>query len=136
VSALAQVARRRILVVDDNADAAEMLANLLQLDGHEVERALSGEEALERVKSFAPDVALLDIGLPGLDGFEVASRIRASNGNDIQLIALTGYGREEDRERARVAGFTAHLVKPVQYAALQYALADVGVTTPQDRPRH
>jgi len=124
VSELASVARRRILVVDDNVDAAVMLMTLLRLEGHEVEHAPSGEDALERVKTFAPSVALLDIGLPGLDGFEVARRIRAS-GNNIELIAITGYGREEDRERARLAGFTAHLVKPVEYSTLQRTLAGI-----------
>jgi signal transduction histidine kinase len=121
---IAQMHRpHRILLVDDNADGAFMLAELLRFDGHEVETALSGMEALERVNTFHPDVALLDIGLPGLDGYEVARRIRAEPGNgSIRLIAITGYGREEDREAARDAGFVAHLVKPVEYSALQRAL--------------
>ncbi len=81
-------------------------------------------ECLERIKTFRPDVALLDIGLPGLDGYEVARRIRAEVGNDaIRLIAITGYGRDEDRELARDAGFAAHLVKPVEFSALQQVLA-------------
>lgn len=117
---------RRILVVDDNADGADMLAMLLKLDGHEVETALSGLDALERVQSFRPDLAVLDIGLPGLDGYEVARRIRASEvGDAIRLIAITGYGRQSDRERARAAGFAAHLVKPVEYSDLQRVLAEV-----------
>ena len=115
---------RRILLVDDNADGAFMLSELLRLDGHQVETALSGMEALERIKTFRPDVALLDIGLPGIDGYEVARRIRAEFGNGaVRLIAITGYGREEDRELARDAGFAAHLVKPVEFSALQRALA-------------
>ena len=115
---------RRILVVDDNADGVEMLARLLQIDGHQVETALSGSEALERMASFRPEVAILDIGLPGLDGYEVARRIRARDeGQPVQLIAVTGYGREEDRDRARDAGFAAHLVKPVEFSALQRVLA-------------
>jgi signal transduction histidine kinase len=115
---------RRVLVVDDNADGVEMLARLLQIDGHEVETALSGLQALERVASFRPEVAILDIGLPGLDGYEVARRIRArADGDPVRLIAVTGYGRDEDRERAREAGFTAHLVKPVEFSALQRVLA-------------
>ena len=115
---------RRILLVDDNADGAFMLAELLRFDGHDVETALSGMEALERIKTFRPDIALLDIGLPGLDGYEVARRIRAEVGNDaIRLIAITGYGRDEDRELARDAGFAAHLVKPVEFSALQRVLA-------------
>jgi signal transduction histidine kinase len=122
---------RRILVVDDNVDGATMLATLLRLDGHEVETALSGVEALERLPAYRPDVALVDIGLPGLDGYEVARRIRASAGHGIiKLIAITGYGRNEDRERARLAGFDAHLVKPVEFPALQRLLADIG---PRDR---
>jgi signal transduction histidine kinase len=118
---------RRILVVDDNVDGATILATLLRLDGHEVETALSGMEALDRIPVFRPEVALVDIGLPGLDGYEVARRIRATAGRDvIRLIAITGYGRNEDRERARSAGFDAHLVKPVEFPALQRALADAG----------
>jgi CheY-like chemotaxis protein len=117
---------RRILVVDDNADGADMLAMLLKLEGHEVETALSGLEALERAPSFRPDVAILDIGLPGLDGYEVARRIRASeSGVAIRLIAITGYGRQSDRERAREAGFAAHLVKPAEFSELQRVLAEV-----------
>ena len=116
---------RRILVVDDNADGAKILAALLKLDGHEVEIALSGQDALDRVPSFHPHVALVDIGLPGLDGYEVARRIRAFDGHDaIQLIAITGYGRNEDRERGQAAGFDAHLVKPVAFPALQRVIAD------------
>ena len=116
---------RRILVVDDNADGAKILAALLQLDGHEVEIALSGQEALTRLQSFHPNVALVDIGLPGLDGYEVARRIRTSNGHDaIQLVAITGYGRNEDRERGRAAGFDAHLVKPVEFPALQRVIGE------------
>ena len=115
---------RRILLVDDNADGAFMLAELLRFDGHDVQTALSGMEAFERMKTFRPDVALLDIGLPGLDGYEVARRIRAEHGNEsIRLIAITGYGRDEDRELARDAGFAAHLVKPVEFSALQRVLA-------------
>lgn len=119
-----ELGSRRILLVDDNADGAFMLAELLRFDGHEVETALSGMEALERIKTFRPDVALLDIGLPGLDGYEVARRIRAEVGDGaIRLIAITGYGRDEDRELARDAGFAAHLVKPVEFSALQRVLA-------------
>ncbi len=116
---------RRILVVDDNADGAKILAALLKLDGHEVEIALSGLEALDRLPVFRPNVALVDIGLPGLDGYEVARRIRAAVGTDIHLVAITGYGRHEDRERGRAAGFDAHLVKPVAFPALQRVIADV-----------
>lgn len=117
---------RRILLVDDNVDGAYMLAELLRFDGHEVETAASGVEAIERFMRFQPDVALLDIGLPGLDGYEVARRIRELDaGQVVKLIALTGYGREEDRERARAAGFVQHLVKPVEFSTLQEALSHV-----------
>ncbi|HET9266633.1 MAG TPA: response regulator, partial [Vicinamibacterales bacterium] len=117
---------QRILVVDDNADGATILAALLKLDGHHVEIALSGQQALERLQSFQPNVALVDIGLPGLDGYEVARRIRGSSGYEaMRLIAITGYGRNEDRERGRAAGFDAHLVKPVEFPALQRALAEM-----------
>jgi signal transduction histidine kinase/CheY-like chemotaxis protein len=114
---------RRVLVVDDNDDGAQMLAALLQLDGHEVRIAKSGHEALDCVEAFAPEVALLDIGLPGLDGYEVARRIRASWRDDVHLIAITGYGREEDRQSTKAAGFATHLVKPVEYSELQRAIA-------------
>jgi CheY-like chemotaxis protein len=121
-----KIRTRRILVVDDNVDGAEMLSGLLQLDGHIVETVLTGAEALERIPSFQPDLALLDIGLPGLDGYEVAHRIRANRGGEaIQLVAVTGYGREEDRERVRAAGFAAHLIKPIEFSTLQRVLAEL-----------
>ena len=105
----------RTLVVDDNHDAAESLAMLLSLDGHEVQAVFTAEDALERAHSFRPQVMLLDIGLPGMDGFEVARRVRAlEGGSQIRLVALTGYGQNEDRQRALAAGFDEHLVKPVE----------------------
>jgi signal transduction histidine kinase len=118
-----QTSPMRILVVDDNADAAESLAMLLGLQGHETRVALSGREALEAVESFRPDVALLDLGLPTLDGYELAARLRAiPRLVGVRLVALTGYGRSEDRQRTRAAGFDEHLVKPVDLAALTRAL--------------
>jgi CheY-like chemotaxis protein len=118
------VARRRALVVDDNQDAAESLAMLLSLDGHEVQAVFSPEQALECVSTFHPEVVLLDIGLPGMDGYEVARRVRAMpEGGQIRLIALTGYGQTEDRRRALAAGFNDHLVKPVEPARLAQSLA-------------
>ena len=118
------VSQRRTLVVDDNHDAAESLALLLSLDGHEVEAVFTAEQALARATEFRPDVMLLDIGLPGMDGYEVARRVRALPGGDrIRLIALTGYGQSDDRRRALSAGFDAHLVKPVEPAKLAQALA-------------
>jgi PAS domain S-box-containing protein len=113
----------RILVVDDNADAAHSLKLLLELDGHEVEAALSSADALARMHAFKPQVVLLDIGLPQMDGYEVARRIRAAPElAGVRLIALTGYGQAEDKERAKSCGFDDHLIKPVDYSALQRAL--------------
>ena len=107
-------ARRRILVVEDSADVREMLCVALRSAGHEVREAGDGETGLAEAKAWRPDVALVDIGLPGLDGYEVASRIRADAGAAaITLIALTGYGLPEDRRRSRAAGFDRHAVKPL-----------------------
>ena len=96
---------------------------LLSLDGHQVVAVFSAEQALQRAAEFQPDVVLLDIGLPHMDGYEVASRLRAApGGGDLHLIALTGYGQAEDRRRALEAGFDDHLVKPVEPEKLQQAL--------------
>jgi CheY-like chemotaxis protein len=117
------VNRRRTLVVDDNHDAAESLAMLLALDGHEVEAVFTPEQALERVATFPPEVMLLDIGLPGMDGYEIARRVRAMPGGpQIRLIALTGYGQTDDRRKALAAGFDEHLVKPVEPGKLAQAM--------------
>jgi CheY-like chemotaxis protein len=123
----------RILVVDDNADAARTLSSLLALDGHTVQIAFAGPQALEGVESFSPDVVLLDIGLPGIDGYEVARRIRDHHPRPIHLVALTGYGQEADRERARAAGFADHLVKPVEYSKLQQTLAAITAGSCRDK---
>ncbi|WP_170162317.1 CHASE domain-containing protein [Caldimonas tepidiphila] len=115
----------RILLVDDNRDAAESLAALLAGDGHAVELAHDGPQALEAAARSRPDVALLDIGLPGLDGYEVARRLRRGpEGERLRLIAITGWGQPEDRRRTRDAGFDAHLVKPVDYPALSLHLRE------------
>lgn len=114
-----QVPARRILVVDDNRDSAESLALLLRFTGHEVQTAYEGEAALETARTQRPDVVLLDIGLPRMDGLEVAHRLRHDLAlTDALLVALTGYGQEEDRRRSERAGFNAHLVKPVDLDAL------------------
>jgi signal transduction histidine kinase len=111
--ATAQV-RRRILVADDNSDALESLATLLELGGHEVFSAANGALALESAEQNLPEVALLDIGMPKLDGYEVARRIRAQPwGRRITLVALTGWGQDSDRRRSGEAGFDSHLVKPL-----------------------
>jgi signal transduction histidine kinase len=112
---------RRILVVDDNIDAAETLAATLRHEGHTVCVAFDGPSALRMADEFRPDAALLDIGLPLMDGYELAGRLRAQLGG-IHLIALTGYGEAADRERSRGAGFSAHLVKPVEMDTVLSAL--------------
>jgi PAS domain S-box-containing protein len=113
----------RILVVDDNEDAAELLAELLRRSGYDVDVATSAVAALDAVANGLPRLALLDIGLPGIDGYQLATRLRALPGaNQLLLIAVTGYGRDSDRERARAAGFDAHLTKPVHPVQLLEAL--------------
>jgi CheY-like chemotaxis protein len=109
---------RHILVVEDNADARESLQMLLESAGHSVTVAANGATGVECALKHRPSLALVDIGLPDIDGYEVARRI-VSAAPDIHLIALTGYGRDEDKERAREAGFDAHLVKPIEMAALE-----------------
>jgi CheY-like chemotaxis protein len=114
---------RRILVVDDNVDGLETLATLLELSGHEVRTASDGPAALTAAAEFRPEVVLLDIGLPGMDGYEVARRLRANPlFNGARLIALTGWGQDSDRDRSHDAGFDLHLVKPVDPAELQRVL--------------
>lgn len=114
---------RRILVVDDNQDSAESLAFLLELQGHEVRAAFDGPQALDLARSFEPHLVVLDIGLPRMDGYEVALRLREERGKDgLVLIALTGYGQEEDLRRSREAGFDHHLVKPADLEKLQELL--------------
>lgn len=115
--------RERILVVDDNQDAAEMLSEMLRAIGHETEMAYDGPHALRVASAFQPTVALLDIGLPVMDGYEVARRLRAEPGlAGIRLVAITGYGQDEDRRRSEAAGFDVHLVKPVQLGDLRRVL--------------
>ncbi len=122
-SAQSKVPPRRVLVVDDNKDAANSLAMILTLEGHEVESVYTAHDALARVLSFKPDVALLDIGLPEMNGYELARRLREQpEVEEIRLVALTGYGQAEDKERACAAGFDDHLVKPADLRALQRAL--------------
>ncbi len=116
--------RRRILVADDNADALQTLATVLELGGHEVFSAANGSLALESAERHLPEVALLDIGMPLLDGYEVARRIRAQAwGKRITLVALTGWGQDSDRRRSQEAGFDSHLVKPLDLAKLTQLLS-------------
>ena len=119
-------AKRKILVVDDNVDSAESMAMVLELDGHTIHIAHDGEVALTAAMSFRPEVVLLDIGLPGLNGYEVAARLRRLPGTESAvLVAFTGYGQPEDLRRALAAGFNHHLVKPVDLDALAKLIAAV-----------
>jgi len=122
---------RRILVVDDNKDSAEIPAKLLNLRGNSVRAAYDGPSALETAAAFQPNVVLLDIGLPGMNGYEVAKRIREQPQlQNVVLIALTGWGQEADRRRSHEAGFDHHLVKPVSLATLQRLLASLKPVIP------
>ena len=128
-----QLPQKRILVVDDSRDAGESLALLLRMLGAEVALAHSGQTALDCLEGFKPDAVVLDIGMPGMDGYEVARRIRATaRGRDIALVALTGYGQIEDRSRALEAGFDAHLTKPVA----PERLAEILVAVRRDHAGH
>ena len=118
------IAPRRILIADDNEDAANTLALLLQLAGHDVRTAHGGHAALTLAGNFRPEIALLDIGMPDVDGYEVAERVRETPwGQDVLLVALTGLGQEDDKRRARAAGFDHHLTKPVDPRDLDALLA-------------
>lgn len=116
---------RRILVVDDNCDSATSLAMLLKLSGNETRTAFDGLEAIAEAETFMPNVVLLDIGMPKLDGYETCRRIRAQSwGKHIRMVALTGWGQEADRQKSKDAGFNDHMVKPIDLAALKQLLAE------------
>jgi CheY-like chemotaxis protein/two-component sensor histidine kinase len=118
-----QAAPQRILIVDDNVDAADTLALLLAIEGHDTKVAYDSTAALNTARTFLPDVVLLDIGLPGMNGYEVAEAMRSMTElNGVRLIALTGYGKSEDQQRTKAAGFDEHLVKPVDPSTLARAL--------------
>jgi CheY-like chemotaxis protein len=118
-----EVTGRRVLVVDDNADAAETVAAYLRLEGHETKVVTEGAEVLAAARVFEPQVVVLDIGLPGLDGYQIARQLRIQPyTKDTLLIAVTGYGREEDRARAAAAGFDCHFVKPADPVEIQAAI--------------
>jgi PAS domain S-box-containing protein len=120
----------RVLVVDDNLDTAQSLALLLVVSGHEVRVAHTGPTALEAALDYRPNVALLDIGLPEMDGYEVAKRIRQQPFlQDVVLVAMTGYGQDTDRQRSQEVGFNAHLIKPADFGKVQQILATVSVKT-------
>ena len=120
------MAARRILLADDNRDALETLARLLQLGGHEIYKAMDGVQALEAATRVRPDLVLLDIGMPGMDGYEVARRIRSQPwGRAAKLVALSGWGQESDRKRSREAGFDTHCIKPLDPQRLSMLLASL-----------
>ena len=111
--------QRRVLIVDDNRDSADSLAMLMEITNNKTYMAHDGEEAVEAIEKHRPEVVLLDIGLPKLDGHEVCRRVRKQPwGKDIVMIALTGWGQEDDRRKSEEAGFNGHLVKPVDYEKL------------------
>src|SRR6185436_13228766 len=119
----------RILVVDDNRDAAVVLADALGALGHVTQAAFDGPGALRVATDFRPDLALLDIGLPVMDGYELARRLRALPGLEgVTLVAVTGYGQRSDRERSRDAGFAEHLVKPVDIRRIEPMLTEIGLS--------
>jgi CheY-like chemotaxis protein len=117
---------RHILLVDDDDHIRKALRRILELDGHRVETARDGPEGVELALATEPEVAFIDIRLPGIDGHEVARRIRAVLGRRVRLVALTAHGQEQDRRRSRAAGFDAHLVKPVSHEALTRILDGAG----------
>jgi CheY-like chemotaxis protein len=117
----------RVLVVDDNRDAGETLAMLIETFGHTTRLADDGQQALAQFDEWQPDAVFLDIGLPGIDGYEVATEIRRrSAAHPPRLVAVTGYGQDRDRAKGRQAGFDAHLVKPAAYDAIAKILESVG----------
>jgi PAS domain S-box-containing protein len=129
---------RRVLVVDDNRDAAESLAMLLQLIGTDAEVVYDGASALKRLAAYRPDVIVLDLGMPGMDGYEVARRVRSQPEHQhVMLIALSGWGKEEDRRRSHAAGFDHHVIKPADIATLQGLLGTLSPDPPRaPGPQH
>ena len=127
------VSGRKILVVDDNVDSADLIALLLESVGHEVRTAYAGNRALDQADAFRPDIVLLDLGLPDLDGYEVARRIRTLPwGGDVVLVAISGWGRDEDRRRSTAAGFDRHLTKPVDPDLLFRTIRDAAPNAARD----
>jgi CheY-like chemotaxis protein len=122
-----------IIIADDNADALQSLAMLLELEGHQVRTAADGAAALAHLHERMPDVMLLDIGMPGMNGYEVARKVREARGA-VTLIALTGWGQPNDRQRAREAGFDHHLTKPVEFVELEKLLKKTRSSTQQRPP--
>jgi CheY-like chemotaxis protein len=115
-------AARRILIVEDNEDSADSMALMLKFLGHEVSIEYDGPPALEAIRGKPPEVVLLDISLPSMSGFEVAQQIRQQSGQALYLVAVTGYGRDEEMLRSREAGFDIHILKPIDYDHLSQVL--------------
>jgi signal transduction histidine kinase len=130
----ARLPARRVLVVDDNRDAADTLSTLLRALGVTVAIAYSGRAALDAVATFEPDIVLLDIGMPDMDGYETSRRIRAQHANDVLLVALTGWGQDEDLRQSRAAGFDHHLVKPPDIERLREILTEPARAPAAPRP--
>lgn len=124
----------RLVLVEDSPDLCEVLADLLRTEGHEVEIANDGPHGVELIERVRPDLAFIDIGLPGLDGYQVAQQVRTDLGDEVRLVALTGYGQPEDAARARDAGFDRHLKKPIDVAALSQLLHEVAVAPGKKEP--
>ena len=123
------IASRRIIVVDDNRDAADMLGGLLTAAGHRVLVAYNGDDALRRAAAFKPQIGLLDISMPGMDGYQLASRLRSDTQLPaLFLVAITGRGQEEDRQRAMTAGFDTHLLKPADPDRITALLSEIAFT--------
>ena len=123
---------QRVLLVDDNVDSTEPLSLLLQAKGHQTRVAIEGEEAITVAADFQPDCVVLDLGLPGMDGYEVARRLRQRYGTQLILVALTGWAGKDVRAKAAEAGFDYHLVKPVNWEELEHIVTAEG---DQSRPR-
>jgi CheY-like chemotaxis protein len=117
--------RCRVLVADDIPDAAEMMRVMIEIMGHDVRVAADGVQAVAIAQEFAPQIALLDIGMPRMDGYEAARRIRSALGRRVYLVALTGWGQEEDQRRAYAAGFDGHVTKPAEPVVLESLIASV-----------
>jgi len=117
---------RRVLIIEDNDDARQMLRHLLDHAGHEVYEAAEGADGLARALALSPDAVIVDIGLPGLDGYSIARRLRETGPPGVLLVAITGYGQDGDRERSREAGFDVHLTKPIDPRVLDALLAKAG----------
>ena len=117
------------MVVDDNRDSTESLARLLRLSGHEVETAFDGAAALQAARDYRPEVIFLDLGLPEMDGYETAKRLRQDRDlAKVTLIAMTGYGQEDDRRKSQETGFDGHMVKPADPVDLEKLLADFSLS--------